>query len=235
MLSRSALLLCILSPMICGGWELNTGETIDGVPAAFDFKDKSVTFFNRLTESQRKVASDDLVLRSRQRLLISPVFHHSYPEEGNWPDEKRNLLSIAFFAPAISLFVGFWLAGWFVTGKLNPVLAIFGFLGSWLIGCLLIFCYLMFAEMSDSKNMVIIGGVIMSTIIVAIFVSAVYGCSFLKGMAVFLLQALAGICVSALGLAVFGLAFPDEIEDRIWTEHVFVPVGLQEKTDSSRF
>lgn len=235
MFLRAALLLCILSPAVCAGWELKTGETIDGVPARFDFEDKTITFFNRLSESQREVASDELVLRSRQRLLLSPVFHRSYPDEGNWVDEKRKLLSFAFLTPAISLFVGFWLAGWFVTGKFNPVLAVFGFLGSWLIGCLLVFCYLMFAEMSDSKNAVIVGGATVSTIIVSIFVSAVYSCSFLKGMAVFLLQTLAAICVTALGMLAFSLAVPDITEETIWTEHVFIPVGLQSKIDSSQF
>jgi len=234
MLVRITGFLCLFLPVLCGAWDLDSGEKLDGVPTAFNFDGKSVIFFNRLSQIERTIPVDELDLRSRQKLLLSPVFHHSYPDVGNWPDEKRRLLIFALLAPTVSLFLGFWLAGWFVAGKFNPILALFGFLGSWLIGGLLIFCYLMFAEMTENKTPVVAGGAIVSTILVAIFVSAVYSCSFIKGLAVFLLQSLAAICVTALGLLLFGIVVPDEQEERIWRELVFVPVGLQEKSDSNQ-
>lgn len=235
MLVRITGFLFLFLPVICGAWDLESGEKLDGVPTAFDFNEKSAVFFNRLSQLERSVPVGELSLRSRQKLLISPVFHRSYPDGGNWPDGKRRLLLFALLAPTVSLFLGFWLAGWFVAGKFNPVLALFGFLGSWLVGGLLIFCYLMFAEMTENKTVVMAGGVVVSTIFVAIFVSAVYSCSFFKGLAVFILQTLAALCVTALGLLLFEIVVPDEQEEQIWRDLVFGPVGLQEKSDSSQF
>lgn len=234
MIVRLTVLLTLLSPVLASGWELSNGENIGGFPAAFDFQKKSVSFHNRLSESNREIPVEDLELGSRQRLLFSSAFHGSYPSDEKWPEEKRNLMLFAMLAPMISLFVGFWLAGWFITGKYNPIRAVFGFLGSWIVGGLLILCYLMFAEMAESKGMIIGAGVIMSTIIVGVFVSAVYSCTFLKGVAVFLLQTLVAISVTALGLVAFNFAVPEETQERFWRENVFVPVGLQAKSDSSQ-
>ncbi|MEX2578330.1 MAG: hypothetical protein WD342_04665 [Verrucomicrobiales bacterium] len=237
---RLAGLLLFISAGGASGWELDSGRTLDGVPVAFDYENKSVTFENRITGGRRAVPAENLSLRSRQRLLFSTPFRRSHPEGAAGREEKNRLLRLGLLTLAGPLFLGFWIAGWFVAGKFNPLLALSGFLGSWILGGILVVCYLFFAETIGSRSAALIVGVTAATIFAAVFVSAVYGCTFVKGLLVFLLQPLAAVCVAGIGLLVFELILPKETEDRIWRHYVFAPVGLiespstSEKSDSSQ-
>ena len=122
--------------------EMQDGTELPGKVIGFNFDTKELTVEAPSSGKSTVVPTRELSLRSKQTLLFSQVFHRSYPEGKKWPREKVNLTMNGILAPVIALLGGFWIAGWLIGGKFNPVRAFFGFFGGWIVGTLFVVFYL---------------------------------------------------------------------------------------------
>ena len=209
-----------------GNWTFINGEDLPGDPVTFDFQEKTLQVINPLTKKRTIVPAKDLSLRSRQRLLFSPVFHKADTGKSLWPPEKRLLFFQAIALPAIVLFIGFWLSVWFVTGNFNPLLALIGFLGSWIVVAIFAVCYtFMQIRFGGSLTTTLIGvGFIL--VFTPLFVSAVYNCSYGKGHLIFHYHLIATLCFFSIGMVLTETIAGDAKIDAWWTRRVFEPLGL---------
>lgn len=225
---RILLALCVFlcGPATAQALELRDGEKLMGTVTAFDFETKKVTVVDPLTKDGVQVPVSDLSLRSRQVLLFSPALHRSYPEGEHWPKEKVRLLIYGTLAPTLVLFAGFWISGWLIGGKLNPIRAFFGFLGGWIVGALFVAFYLFFALRFEKGTMLVGVGALLAMVFVPMFVSAIYQCSFLRGLGIFLFHLVAAACLLAIGLVALELLAPPDLLEYWWESRVFEPVGL---------
>lgn len=215
-----------------GGWrnaeafELRDGTKVPGNVIGFDFETKHLTLEDPVSLDTSNVPARDLSLRSKQFLLLSPVFHRSYPDEDQWPEEKVTLTAYGILAPIAVLLAGFWIAGWLIGGKFNPVRAFLGFFGGWIVGTLFVVFYLFFAARFD-KGIAVVGiGFVLASVFVPMFVSAIYQCSFFRGLGVFLFHLVAAACLTAIGLVACEIFIPPDQLENWWNVRVFQPVGL---------
>lgn len=208
------------------GWSFRSGEDLPGDPVAFDFERKTLTIRNPVTEKETIVPTRNLSLRSRQRLLFSPLFHRGVPGESLWPPEKRRLLLYGMAVPATLLFFGFWAAGGFFTGRFNPLLAFVGWLGSWIVIGIFAICYAFLALRLQGGTKLTLTGFAVSLATTPLYISAVYNCTYLKGFSVLLSHLLAGGCLLAIGLAAFEVGMGERGLEAWWNDRVFAPVGL---------
>ncbi|MEM6278251.1 MAG: hypothetical protein AAF733_02155 [Verrucomicrobiota bacterium] len=210
-------------------WTRVTGEPIEGKPAVFLQEDKTVWFARSMTQGDGEfVAAKDLSLRDRQRLLVSPVLFESFPDEPAWPREKRNLLLILVFSPVVVLYLGFWIAGMLVTRKFNPLRALYGFLGGWFLGAIMILFYLFFASKLGGGTLTILFGCAVALVLLSLYISAVYQCDIFKGLLIFLLQLFVAGFLSITTIAASEQLLDRHEIERFWNEKVFAPVGLIE-------
>ena len=215
------------SPGITQLKTLNQKE-FEGEVTGFDFASKTVTIQLAGIGGQSNINTSDLDYRSKRKLLFSPAFHGSYPSTGFWIKEKWILLALAILSPIALLVTGMWLAGLFIARRFNPFSAVAAFLGSWVAGAILIACYLVFAAKSNLGAGLIWVGVIISILIMALFVSAMYRTSFIKGIFIFVAHLFfAGLLAF---LAVFGAdtLLPSDRVSEFWESYVFRPTGLVE-------
>lgn len=237
-------LLCLLigSTGQLHAWTLLSGEDIEGKPVAFRFEEKTLVFENPVLGEPIEIKTKDLSLRDRQRLLISPLFHESFPKNPAWPKEKRNLLLFAVFSPVAALLIGFWIAGIIVARKFSPVRAFVGFCGGWILGILFFFLYLYFSSRIGGGITTVLFGCGMGLVILSFYISAIYSCDIFKGLLIFLLQLFIAGVLSLAVIFAGGLMFDQHDAERFWNEKVFAPVGLIEdpnpfqsaKSDSSQ-
>ncbi len=207
-------------------WELESGQNFQGKAVHFDYEEKSLGIEDAVTGKVREIPVMDLSLESRQRLLIAQVFHESYPTETGWPEEKYYLLRLAIFSPMAALLLGFWIGGILITRKVNPVRALLGFFGSWMIGGIFVFFYLFFAGKFGGGTTTVLVGVVMGAVFLSLFISAVYSCNFGKAFLIFLFQIFAAGFLSVVGLALTKALVPLDRQESVWNESVFVPTGL---------
>lgn len=221
-LLRIILLAALLSaPATASAWWSRSGEDIPGEPVAFDYTSKEVEF-----DSGRKVPASELSLRSRQWLLFSRVFHQSYPTEPAFPRERIHLFILAAAVPSLALFVGFWIAGALVARKASPVRALIAFPGSWLVGAIFVLFYLFFAARFGGGAGTVAVGAVMGTVLLSVYVSAVYSCSITRGFLVFSVQIFAAAFISIVVFAVSEVVVGEEELERFWEERVFRKVGM---------
>jgi len=209
-------------------WRTLDGQAIEGEAVEFDFTTKMVTLENKGNGSRANYNTRDLDFKSRRLLFFSPVFIDSFPEATFWPKEKIWMVGLWILSPIFLLISGMWLAGLFVAKRFNPFSAIGAFLGSWIAGVILVICYLVFAQKGNLGNGVVYVGVGIATLVMALFVSAMYRCSFPKGVLIFL-----GHIVFAAFLAyviVYGAdqIFPPNQVSDFWQKWVYAPTGLVE-------
>ncbi len=210
------------------GWKTYDGRTIQADAVRFDFAGKTVILENRETGERNRFSSRDLDFESKRRLLFSPVFHQSYPSEGWWIREKWNLVGLAVLSPVALLLVGMWLSGLFIARKFNPFSAAGAFIGSWIAGAILIVCYMVFAAKSNLGEGLIWLGMVIASAVMALFVSAVYQTSFVRGFFVFAGHLFfAGLLAFLLFFGADTLLPRDEVA-RFWENFVFAPTGLVE-------
>lgn len=237
-----AILFLFASAPDASAWTLLSGEPIEGKPAVFLQEDKTVWFARSMTQGDGEfVAAKDLSLRDRQRLLISPVLMESFSEEEGWPSEKRNLLLILVFSPIVVLYLGFWIAGIFITRKFSPLRALFGFLGGWFLGALMIFFYLFFASRVGGGSLTILFGGAVALVLLSFYISSVYQCDVFRGLLIFLLQLFIAILLTVGTISASETLLDRHEVERFWNERVFAPVGMIEnpnpfqeaKSDSS--
>ncbi len=220
--------LCCANPLPAGaaGWSFRSGEELPGDPVAFDFERKVLTFRDPVSRAESLVPTRSLSLRSRQKLLLSPLFHQADAGRHLWTPEKRRLLALGGMVPAGVLFLGFWGAAWFFTGRRSPLLAVFGFLGSWAVLGILAICYTFLMMRFDGGLKIGLFGVAMALGVTPLYLSAVYNCSYPKGLWVLLSHLLAGFCFLSIGLAALEIGAGRKRSEEWWNRKVFEPVGL---------
>jgi len=209
-----------------GSWTFRSGDALPGDPVSFDFEKKTVTVLNPLTGKSTVVPTKNLSVRSRQRLLFSPLFHRGDRDDPLWPEVKRRLLLRALIVPCLVLFAGFWVSGWVFGKKFNPVLAVIGFIGSWAIAAIFTICYAFLKMRLEGGLAMTLVGVGFTLIFTPLFVSAVYGCNYLRGVAVFSFHLIAGLSILSIGMVAIETVAGKEKVDAWWSTEVFEPLGL---------
>jgi len=207
-------------------WELEAGQKIRGEAVSFDYSEKTLEVRDAVTGKVRHVPAVDLSRRSQQRLLLSREFHRSFPGENGWPDEKHYLLRLAVLFPAPALFAGFWLGAGYLTRQANPLRALLGFVGGWIVGALFVAFYFFFAGRFGGGLPTILVGVALGTIFLSFFVSLVYSCSATKGFLIFAFQIVAALLLCLVGLGLSEITVPPETLESLWDDRVFKPSGL---------
>lgn len=207
-------------------WEFRNGSQIGGKLESFNFETKELVFSDLLNPPDKHVPFKDLSLRSRQRLLFSPVYHRSFPDDSLWPAEKKMLLLVSGTAVIVPLFLGFWISGVLIARKFSPIHALIGFVGSWIIGSVLVAVYLILSSHFDGNVALLGAGFIVATIFLSILVSAIYNCPSLKGFAILVSHFFIGTSLALICLSATNLLLPEESLDELWNHLVFRAVGL---------
>lgn len=208
-------------------WEFATGEEISGEPVAFDFQKKLIQWEDPLTDTTQIVPARNLSLRSKQRLVMGSLIHDNFEGESMWPHERRVMLLKVLGVPAIIMLSAFWIVGILVTRKWNPVRAIIGFSGGWIVAAIFVVMYIFFSNRLGGGMKTILTGIGAAGIFSAMFTSVVYNASFIKGLALFVLHIIASLGLLMTTIIVFELATTETQAEEFWTEHIFVPSGLQ--------
>ncbi len=221
-----ALHLLPLPEVRTGNWTFKSGGSLPGDPVSFDFEKKTVTVANPLTGNQTVVPTKNLSVRGRQQLLFSPLFHRGEGDDPLWPEVKRNLLIRGLIVPLLVLFAGFWVSGWLIGRKFNPVLAGIGFIGSWVIAAIFTVFYAFLKMRLEGGVTTTLVGVGFTLIFTPLYVSAVYGCTYLRGLAVFSFHLVAGLSLLSIGLVAVETVAGVEKVDAWWSKEVFEPLGL---------
>ncbi len=214
-------------------WELRSGTELTGEPVQFNFKSKLVSWKDPITGSFHDVSAEKLSYKTKQRLILSPLIHNSYAGDQLWPKERQAMLLKLFLLAGVFMCAGFWVAGWLIAGQWNPLSASFAFIGSWIVAGIFIVMYLFLNSRVGEGNGVLILGMISATGFASLFTSAIYACTFMKGLKIFLFQAVTSICLLFISVFIFELAVPEQVKDKIWTKHIFIPSGLQEASPST--
>lgn len=207
-------------------WTFRSGENLPGEPTAFDFERKTLTFRDPLSDRETVVPTRNLSLRSRQQLLVSPLFHRGDREDPLWTPAKLRLLVPALGIPTGIFFLGFWMAAWFFTGKINPLFALMGFVGSWVVLLIFAVCYAFLEMRLEGGIKIILLGIVVALSVTPLYLSAVYNCTYLRAQGVLLSHLLAGFCLLSIGLVATELIAGKKANEDWWNRVVFGPVGL---------
>jgi hypothetical protein len=228
--SRILLLLCLVAalpvPASASGWRFRSGEELPGAPVAFDSGRKTLTFRDPISGHESVVPTRNLSLRSKQRLLLSPLVHGEEGEAGSWSEEKGRVLLLFISVPALLLFFGFWGAAGYFTRRWHPFPAIAGFVGGWAVVGILAICYAFLARRLEGGAGLLVFGGFVALGIAALYVSAVYVCSYGRALMVLFSHLLAGFCLLSIGLAVFEIGAGKKRSEQWWDERVFEPFGI---------
>lgn len=226
-LVAACMILCS-SSLFAGKWTTYDGQSVEADVINFDFATKMVTVEDPETQARTDYNTKDLDFSSRRQLLFSPVFHQSFPATGLiWPREKMWLFGLAIVSPILLLIIGMWVAGVFIARRFNPFSAVGAFLGSWIAGVILMVCYLVFAQKGGGTSIIYIGGLV-GTMVMALFISAMYRTSFLKGVLIFIFHLLfAGFFAFVLIYKMEKFVPPDQVS-AFWDSWVFIPTGLMD-------
>ena len=230
---RAGLFFClILVPVLCplettaGSLSFKNGEPLNGDVLDFDYHQKSIRVTDPVTGKVNHVPSTELSLRSRLRLITSPHFRKFLDGLDYESPGLRRLLGVTFIAFVASFLPGFWVCGWLVSGKLNPLRALVGFFGSWIVITILLICYSFLQFRFEGGTKVLVTGAIVSLAVTPVFVSGVYSCTYGKGLVIFLSHLAAGFLLLLVGASAAGFIAGRERADFWWNETVFAPVGL---------
>lgn len=216
------------------GWTNHSGHEISGDPIAFDFTKKAFTFRDPVTKQERTVPTAELSLQSRQRLLFSPAYLTAKSGEELWPAEKRHLILLTAGAFAAAFFVALWITALVLLRKWNPVLAVTGFLGTWIVIAILAACYAFLHQRFGGDSRILYLGGAVTVTITPLFLSSVYNCSYGKAHLLLYLHLIVGACVLGLTLFATELIAGTERTEAWWNRHVFEPVGLIESIADPR-
>ena len=224
----SLLLLASSGFAHASGWTYRNGEELPGDPAKFDPLAKTITVTNPLTERVSIIPVERLSLRSRQLLLLSPVFHKGETGEVTWTPDKRRIILYAILIPGVTLFLGFWVAAVLFSGKWNPLPALIAFFGSWAVIGIFAICYAFLQVRFGGGVKTYLIGAGFAAVFAPMFTSAVYNCGFGKGNLLFYFHLLAGFSLLAIGMVSIEVIAGEKPLDDWWTQHVFAPMGLTE-------
>lgn len=225
----TGLILCVymcFSSAVSAAWTNSSGHEIAGDPVSFDFKNKIFTFRDPITREERPVPAGDLSLRSRQRLLLSPVFLQAESEGELWYPEKRAMALKAAATVAFFFFLALWISAFALLRKWNPVLALTGFAGTWIVLGILAACYIFLQQRFGGDTRILYMGGAVTLAITPLFLSSVYDCSYLKSHLLLCLHVAAGLLL-LLGTVFLGeWIVGTESAVEWWDREVFAPAGL---------
>lgn len=207
-------------------WTHHSGDDLPGEPVAFDLEEKTITFHDPLSDREMVVPTRQLSLRSKQQLLFSPLFHRQEGEEFVWTPEKRRILLQGVAIPAGVLLLAFWLSAWFFTGKINPLLALIGFIGSWVVILILAVCYAFIEMRLEGGLKIILLGIAVTLGVTPLYLSAVYNCNYWKSQGTLLSHLLVGFCLMSIGLVASEVIAGKNDVEFWWDRNVFEPIGL---------
>lgn len=207
-------------------WSLRGGEVLSGSPVVFDAVAKEVGFRDPISERVTRVPTRTLSLRSKQRLLLSPVYLNSEAARELLTREKgRFALSVLAVVGAVGG-VGFWFAARLLIGSGSPMLAAFSFVGTWVVLVIFLVCYTFLKVRLDGGLGIVLFGWAVAIGVTPLYISAIYHCSYVRGLLVLLGHAPAAAAI--LGLAMLGMETVSgpERADYWWNVRVFEPAGL---------
>lgn len=210
---------------MAGDWTTRDGSVIEGDPERFDFVEKHL-IFGDADGRQQVVAAGELSNDSRWRLLLSPTFTRSFPDD-RWSPEQMRYVQLAVAGPVLLLLLSFWICAIMLFKNANPLRAIAGWIGSGLLGGFLMFFYLMLSERSpNSATGILIFGLLLSTALLSVYVSAIYGTSTFQGLKLLVLHVFAAFFFLAIGLiAVRQVTEVFHLEDLV-EKRILIPVGM---------
>ncbi len=233
---RSIFFSACLFLLIFGGtstaatWRTYDGQTIKASVSSFDYENKMVTLENMDTQARAAYKTLDLDYKSARMLLVSPKFFQSYPKGRIWSKEQMTLVGIYLGSPIILLIVGMWLAGLFIAKRFNPFSAIGAFIGSWIAGAILLICYMIFASKSSGNGtMFIVLGALIATLVMSLYISAIYKTTFFRGFFIFIGHLFFAALIGFLLIYGTDTLLAEGDVSQFWNQWIFRPVGL---TDS---
>lgn len=215
-----------LSSAVSAAWTNSDGHEIAGKPVAFDFNSKVFTFRDPITKEERPVPAGDLSLHSRQRLLLSPVFLQAESEGDLWPSEKRALALRTAAVVAIFFLLALWISAFALLRKWNPVLALAGFAGTWIVLGILAACYLFLQQRFGGDTRILYMGGAVTLAITPLFLSSVYACSYFKSHLLLYLHVAAGLLLLLAAVYLGEWIVGKEKAVEWWDREVFAPAGL---------
>lgn len=205
-------------------WHRRDGGKAEAELIGFDYTSKTVLLKNE-SHGEFTINSGNLTYESRRDVMFSPYFHGGLPD--GLGKEKIYLAALVLLVPCVFFIVGLWISGMLIARVFNPLKAVLGFIGSWLVAAILIACYLVIASKSpaSAKGILIVGG-IFALFCSSVFVSAIYQTNTLKGLLIFVGHFLFGTVIAAgIWLALNMYADPVWL-DSFMAKHVFIPTGL---------
>ncbi|MCB1232692.1 MAG: hypothetical protein KDN19_20780 [Verrucomicrobiae bacterium] len=220
-----ALLLPPAARAAGSGWERADDTAIEGDLVRFDFEAKKAVFGDeegRLEE----IPTEELSADSRWRLLMSPVFARSFPSD-RWTPEQTRYLTYAIAGPVIFLLISFWICAAILFKTANPIRAVAGWVGSALLGGFLMGFYLVLSGRSPgSATGILIGGSLVSLVLLSLYVSAIYQVTTVEGFKLLVFHLFGAFFFLALTLlTIRQLTHSFDLEP-IVREHVMIPVGI---------
>lgn len=208
-----------------GEWTSSEGEEFDGRLIGFDFESKRALF--ETAEGKRsEVSTRDLSQSSRWRLLLSPTFSRSFPED-DWTQEQRYYLLLATLGISLPLLASFYLCALILFKNGNPLRAISGWIGSVLLGGFFGTFYLILSAKNPSTatGVLVFGGSV-SLGVLSLYVSVIYSTSFINGLKLLVLHLFGAFLILAVSLLVLqrvSLAF--DLSPLI-DARVMIPTGI---------
>lgn len=230
---QKLLLICLLALFLVAPaaeaasektWTRRNGDSFTAQLDSFDFEQKTARF-NGFDGRVFDVPTNDLNFRGKCRLFASSAFHASFPEE--WGPTQTRFTFVVIGLPALFSLVAFWLSGLLLAGRWNPIRAIFGWIGTILLGSFLTMFYLYIASLSkeSSAPFFAFGGTV-SLIALALFVSVIFKTSTFKGALIFVFHFIAAAALFFAAAVTLERGVDPIKKNRIADEHVFRPVGL---------
>ena len=206
-------------------WSVGDSPPVEAELRSFSFAEKTVTLENS-DGKEVTVATADLVLSNRIQLLLSPTFVSGYPKD-NWTTQQTMFVLIATLVPAFYFLFAFWMAAAILLKRANPVRALLGFGGGWLLGLLLVGTYvIMAARIGQSVGLIAIAGFVATSIFVSVYISAIYDTSTWNGFKLFGFHLILAVCLLLISSFTVSALVDEWKLDDLLTKTVFEPVGM---------
>lgn len=206
------------------GWRFRSGEDVTGEPVAWNAQRRTLTFRDPVSGHESVVPTRNLSLRSKQRLLLSPLLHGD--QGGAWSEEKGKIGLLLLSVPAACLFLGFWGTAGFFAKRWHPLPAVAGFVGGWAVVGILAICYAFLVRRLEAGGGLLALGAVVAAGTASLYVSAVYVSSFGKGLLVFFSHLVAGFLLLCIVLAAFEIGMGKKGAEQWWEQRVLEPFGI---------
>ena len=201
-------------------WSVGDAPPVEAELQSFEFAEKTVTL-KGADGVDATVATADLALSNRIQLVLSPVFVSGYPKD-NWTPQQTRFVLLATLVPAFYFLFAFWMAAAILLKRANPLRALLGFGGGWLLGLLLVGTYvIMGARIGQSVGMIAIAGFLATSIFVSVYISAIYETSTWNGFKLFGFHVILAVCLMLISSFTVSALVDEGKLDELLTKTVF--------------